>query len=89
MVMMMIGIGGLIFNTFKEGGWGGRFANGILESNHPAVMLVAAVIVIGLAWACLSGRLRVGNKTSPIYDLPVYALIIAGIYFTIRWILAA
>lgn len=88
MVMMLIGIGGLAFSTFKTGGWGGKLLSGIFDGNHWLLGGVIATAAIVLGWLNLSGKLVVGNKTSPVYDLPVYALIIAGVYFTISWIRA-
>lgn len=88
MVMMLIGIGGLAFNTFKSGGWGSRLMNGLFEGNHGLLIGFVALAAIILGWLSLTGKLVVGNKQSALYDVPVYALVLAGIYFTITWLRA-
>lgn len=90
MIMMIMGIGGLVFHTFEEDGWASRYFGKALDVGlaHPLMGGIIVVATIGLGWASLSGRLVIGNKRSPLHDIPVFLLIFLGMYFTYEWLIA-
>ncbi|HEY6898672.1 MAG TPA: hypothetical protein VI279_15550 [Rhodocyclaceae bacterium] len=88
MVMMLIGIGGLAFNLFKNDGWGSHLLGRVFDAQmaHPAIAIPTTLAAIWLAWACLSGKLVVGKQQNLLGDLLVFAMVFTGIWFTYQWL---
>lgn len=90
LAMILVCFGGLAFHTFKAGGWASQISGWALDAgfHHPVMAIPAGIVVVSLAWACLSGRLVVGKKKNSFGDLLVFAMVFAGIYFTYSWLSA-
>ena len=85
-VLMMIGITGLSWEVFHEGGWGGQLLGSIWEkaSTSPLLVVFALVVAGGIASFLTSGKM--GGKGNPFSEILVYVLMALGVYFIYRWV---
>jgi hypothetical protein len=85
--LMMVGIAGLSWEIFREGGWGGQLMGATWQAtiSKPMVMLPLLIGGYGMYMMSTRGRLTVG-KGHPFSDVIVYALMALGIYFIYRWL---
>ena len=83
MIMMLVGIGGVVFHAFQKDGWLQKFLGVVWEGafDHPMLYIPLIVVGLWLGWLTLNGRLMVG-KTSWISDTLVFIMMFVGIYFT-------
>ncbi|MBI3918195.1 MAG: hypothetical protein HY322_14460 [Betaproteobacteria bacterium] len=88
-VLVIAGIGGLLYHTFRQAGWGAAALDKAFELYllHPGAMIPATIVavIIGAIW--YDHRVAHGryNKKYPTYVL--YALMAAGVYFIGRYAL--
>ena len=80
--LVLLGIGGLTYHLFREGGWVSRLLGTLWEAqfNAPvitAIMIVAAIFVFRHLHAAQIG----GTKDSRIPDFVLFAFIATGIFF--------
>ena len=82
-VLVITGIGGLLYHIFRQVGWGSAFMDKVFELFllHPGWMfsLTAVLIVIFTIWHDRRAATGRYNKKFPAYVL--YALMAAGVYF--------
>jgi ABC-type phosphate transport system permease subunit len=83
--LMMAGIAGLSWETFRDDGWGERLLGATWQATMSKPMVMIPVLVGAVAVYVLSsrGRLAVG-KGHPFSDAIVYALMALGVYFIYR-----
>ena len=85
--LILIGIGGLSLEIFKEGGLIERFLGVVwdAESRHPLLItpiLGGALLLVSIF---LRGGLTKG-KGSPLNNLLVYVLMACGAYYSYQWL---
>jgi hypothetical protein len=85
--LMLIGITGLSFETFRDGGWGERLLGAVWAAEIKNPLMMTPVLIGGfvLVVLFLRGGLTVG-KGHPLSDFFVYALMALGAFFLIRWL---
>lgn len=80
--LILAGIGGASFHTFKEGGWLGTVLGKVwdVQMQHPviAIPVTLAVLFIGKLW---HDHYRAKGYTSRLPNLIIYAIMAAGVYF--------
>lgn len=87
MALMIVGVGGLLFHTFRDDGWLEHFG-GIVwdwEVRNPLMATPIIIAALWLGWLALGGRLVVGRSNKGA-DLLVFALVFIGIYFVYEWL---
>lgn len=85
--LMLIGIGGLSVEVFRDNGWGEQLLGAVWDAETKNPLIATPIVVggVGLVVLFLRGGLTVG-KGHPLSDVFVYALMIAGVYFVYRWV---
>jgi len=87
-VLVLFGIGGFSYNCFKDDGWieaaVGNMWGATVQYPLIAVPIIIAAIFLGKMWN--QSRLTHG-RTSKLPDYVVYALMVAGAGFIVRWII--
>jgi hypothetical protein len=83
-VMLVIaGIGGILYHVFRQAGWGAALMDRVLELYflHPGYMIPATVVAViaGTMWYDHRAATGKYNKKFPTYVL--YVLMAAGVYF--------
>jgi hypothetical protein len=80
--LVLAGIGGASYHTFKEGGWFGVILGKIWDVNmdHPviAIPVTLAVLVIGKLWY---DHNRAKGYTSKLPNAIIYLVMAAGAYY--------
>ena len=80
--LMLAGIGGASYHTFKEGGWFGVILGKIwnVQMDHPviAIPVTLAVVFIGKMWY---DHNRAKGYTSKLPNAIIYVVMAAGAYF--------
>ena len=80
--LVIMGIGGVAYNMFKENGWLGTILGSIWSAQlqHPAIAIpvTIAVLVIGKLWI---NHNRATGHTSKLPDMLIYVVMGAGAYF--------
>lgn len=88
-VLVIAGIGGILYHTFRQAGWGSAMLDKAFELYllRPGIMIPGTIVavIIGVIW--YDHRVARGkfNKKYPTYV--VYALMAAGVYFVGRYAL--
>lgn len=81
--LILAGIGGVSYHTFKEGGWFGVFLGKMWDVHleHPviAIPVTLAVLFIGKMWY---DHNRSTGHTSKLPNVIIYVVMAAGVYFT-------
>jgi hypothetical protein len=82
-VLVIAGMGGILYHVFRQAGWGAILVDKALELYflHPVVMIPVTVVTIvgGVMWHDYRAARGKYNKKVPTYVL--YALMAAGVYF--------
>lgn len=84
--LVLIGVAGVSWETFKDGGWASQFLDSVLGS-HVRNPLTAAPIVIALFFLVprlLRGQLATGRSLS-LTNVLLFAMIVAGLHFSMKW----
>lgn len=82
-VILIVGIAGLLYKTFKPGGWFSRFVGGALDGG-------ADSIAVAIAGVLLAGFLirrwfdSVGSESKR-GDLLLYLALALGVYILLEW----
>ena len=86
MTLMIIGLGGLVYNTLRGGGWLQQFAGVVWDAGarKPYVTIPLVAVSLWVAWLILKGKLA-GGKSNPGADLMVMALAAIGAYVIYDW----
>ena len=85
--LILLGIGGVAYNLFRDGGWLSQGLGALWEAQYEApvmtlVLIIAAIFVIKTLYSA-----QVGNKRdSKLPDFVLFAFIAVGIYFFGRWL---
>ena len=86
-VLVIAGIGGILYHLFRQAGWGTVIVDKTLELYflHPAPMITATIVAIvgGVVWHERRAATGKYNKKFPTYVL--YALMAVGVYFIGRY----
>ncbi|MDP2830194.1 MAG: hypothetical protein Q8O37_16515 [Sulfuricellaceae bacterium] len=88
--LIVIGIVGLTWETFKNGGWLEQ-GLGIVLHRDAQEPLMATPIVVGillLVTAFMRGGLVAPGKEHPFAGTIVYVLVASGLYFSYQWIIS-
>lgn len=88
-VLVIAGLVGLTYHTFRVGGWFEGAMEYIAElvfSNPYVSVPVGIVVVIALAW-WHERRLARGTHSKRLATIVLYALMAAGVYFLGRYVL--
>jgi hypothetical protein len=88
MTLMIIGIGGLVYNTLRGGGWLQRTLGVVWDAGlrHPVVIVPLVLISIFIAWLTLNGKIA-GGKSNPGADMFVLGLAAIGGYVVYDWLM--
>lgn len=86
MTLMILGIGGLVFNTLRSGGWLQRFAGVVWDAGlrNPFVILPLVGLSFWIAWLALNDKLVFG-KSNRGADFMVLVLAALGVYALYDW----
>jgi hypothetical protein len=86
-LLMMIGIAGLSWEFFRDGGWGSQILGATWRAtmSKPMVMIPVIIGAVGIFAMASRGRLEVG-KGHKFSDAVVYALVALGVYFIYHWL---
>lgn len=89
-VMLVIaGIGGLLYHTFRQAGWGKAVLDKAFELYllHPGVMIPATIVavIVGAVW--YDHRIAHGKLNKKFASYVLYALMACGVYFIGRYAL--
>jgi len=80
--LVLAGIGGVMYNMFKEDGWLGMILGKVwsAQMEHPAVAIpvTIGVVFIGKMWY---DHNRAKGHTSKFPDVMIYIIMAAGVYF--------
>ena len=86
-VLVIAGIGGILYHVFRQAGWGAKVVDRMVELYflHPAPMISATVVAVvaGVFWHERRSAKGKYNKKFPTYVL--YVLMAAGAYFIGRY----
>jgi hypothetical protein len=86
-VLVIAGIGGILYHLFRQAGWGKVFVDKTLELYflHPTPMISATVVAVvaGVLWHERRNATGKYNKKFPTYVL--YVLMAVGAYFIGRY----
>lgn len=85
--LMLVGIAGLSWNMFKQGGWLGTFVGKVWEAESHNFMAVAFIVggTFAAAWFFLRGGLAAAGRGHPLAEAIIYAIMASGAYFTVMW----
>ncbi|HZX33245.1 MAG TPA: hypothetical protein VFF03_17975 [Rhodocyclaceae bacterium] len=85
--LIVIGIGGLSWSAFQENGWVEQTFGVIwdAEVRHPMLLVPTIGGALLMASIYLRGGLAPG-KNSVVSALLTYGMMIAGVYYCIKWI---
>ena len=82
--LLLMGIGGLSYRTFKDGGWFGTALGKLWDafSSHPLVMipLMIALFFFGKLWH--DHQVQTGQSSKLLPNIFLYCVMTAGAYFT-------
>jgi hypothetical protein len=88
-VLVIAGIGGILYHTFKQSGWGSAVLDKTIELYllRPGMMIPATVVavVVGAVW--YDHRVAHGKLNKKFATYVLYALMAAGVYFIGRYAL--
>jgi hypothetical protein len=88
-VLVMAGIGGILYHTFRQAGWGSALMDKAFELYllHPGIMipLTVVAVILGAIWYDYRTAHGKFNKKYATYVL--YGLMAAGVYFIGRFAL--
>ena len=88
-VLVIAGIGGILYHTFRQAGWGSALMDKAFELYllHPGVMIPSTVVavIIGAIWYDYRVAHGKFNKKTATYVL--YGLMAAGVYFIGHYLL--
>ncbi len=80
--LILAGIGGASYHTFKEDGWFGAILGRLwdVHMDHPviAIPVTLAVLFIGKMWYDYN---RAKGYTSKVPNAIIYVVMVAGVYF--------
>ena len=86
-VLVIAGIGGILYHVFRQAGWGTVIVDRALELYflHPTPMISATIVAIvaGVFWHERRAATGKYNKKFPTYVL--YVLMAVGVYFIGRY----
>lgn len=87
MALVILGIGGLMYNTLRGGGWLQRFAGVAWDAGlrHPLVIAPLVALSLWIAWLTLNGKLVLG-KSGRGTNFIVYLLALLGAYILYNWL---
>ena len=87
MTLMIIGLGGLVYNTLRGGGWLQQFAGEVWDAGlrKPYVIIPLVAVSLWLVWLAFRGKLA-GGKSHRGADLMVMALAAIGVYVIYDWL---
>ena len=87
MTLVILGIGGLVFNTLRGGGWLQRFVGVVWDVglSQPYVIVPLVLVSLWIAWLTLNGKLAAGKSNSGA-DLMVMLLAAIGVYVLYDWL---
>lgn len=85
--LMVIGIGGLSWEMFKDNGLMERYLGNIWEAEAHDVLLTTMVVggTLLLTSIFLRGGLVMKGTKHPLGEVMVYALMACGAYFAFKW----
>lgn len=86
-VLVLAGVAGLSYRTFREGGWLSRGVGKVVDAylSYPIVAIVATVAVY-FVYRSFRDRANQG-RGGKMFDYVVYVLMAVGIYFIGHYIL--
>jgi hypothetical protein len=85
--LILLGIGGVAYHLFRDGGWMSQGLGALWEAHYQApimtvVLIVAAIFVIKALYSKQIG----GNRDSKLPDFILFTFIAVGIFFFGRWL---
>lgn len=87
-VLALIGIAGVAYKAFRDGGWVttglGRLADFIVDFPLIALGLTTAMFFSYRAWR---SRQALGHSSKFLVDMLLYAFMAAGVYFIAQYVL--
>lgn len=86
--LILLGIGGIAFHLFREGGWLSQGMDALWEAQYQSPLLTIALIIVALfVIRTLHSAQLGGKRESKLPDFVLYTFIATGIYFLGRLII--
>lgn len=81
--LMIIGVGGLVYNAVGKDGWIGRFLGGVLDQGFGTILAVVIGLAVG-GW--LTRRWFIASQRHALFnDFLMYGMVALGVLFLGRW----
>lgn len=85
--LVLLGIGGVVYHLFREGGWMSQGLGALWEAHYEApiitlILVIAAFFVIKTLHSAQIG----GKRESKLPDFILFTFIAVGIFFFGRWL---
>lgn len=85
--LVLLGIGGVAYHLFRDGGWISQGLGALWEAHYEApvmtiILIVAALFVVKTLHSAQVG----GKRESKVPDFVLFAFIATGIFFFGRWL---
>lgn len=86
--LLLLGIGGVAWGTFREGGWIHQFVGHIWSSESHDVMMTGTIVVatVALSVFFLRAGVKITGKGHPFGEAIVYAVMAYGAYIAYVWL---
>ncbi len=86
--LILLGIGGIIYHFFRDGGWIAQGMNVLWEAQYQSPLLTIVLIIAALFLIRVLHAAQIGGKhESKLPDFALYAFIATGIYFLGRLVI--